>query len=174
MIRDISMHRTDDAQIVDAGGGRLGKQFADFDPTLAILLKLVGRLKRAARLPFSTQSQTRQRLAMIFFQCRLGIKSINLRIPAIHEEVHHPLGLTRQRRLLRCQRRVIARRSPRRQLFSQHAGQRQGTKAGASPSQHVTARNRRQVVHGHLVVERNWQELIRHRPSDCKQSGQQN
>src|SRR4051812_16097524 len=107
------MHRADDAQVINARRSRLSEQLTDFDPALAVLVKLERRFEGTARLAFGTQRQARKRFAMIFFETWFGIERVDLRRPAIHKEMDHSLGLRGQWSGLRSQRHVVARRSER-------------------------------------------------------------
>ena len=58
MIRDVRVHRADDADVVDALAD-LGEDLADFDAGLAVLLELERRLEEPAGLAFGLEARRR-------------------------------------------------------------------------------------------------------------------
>jgi hypothetical protein len=85
------MHRTDNAQIVRAGT-QVWKNLADFKPRLTVARELEWGLHQATRLALRFQISPRWTLPIVFVQRWLGVKSIDLRGPAIHEQMDNPFG----------------------------------------------------------------------------------
>ncbi len=96
MIGDVGVHRADHADVVDHPG-RVREQVADFDPALAVLLELEGRAHGRAGLALGGQIG-RHRLAVVAVEHRLGVERVDVRRPAVHEQVDDPLGPGSQRR----------------------------------------------------------------------------
>ena len=92
---------------------------------------------RRAGFALGAQVRVRQRLAVIFVQQRLGIERVDLRRPAVHEQVDDLLGLAGEMRAAWARarpRRPIAasRRAAAAPVGRQHAGQAQHAKAHAA------------------------------------------
>jgi hypothetical protein len=85
-----------------------------------------GRAHGPGRLPLGTQVDSRQRLAVVFVQKRLGVKGIDVRGAAVHEQVDHLLGPGREVRLLWGERVVVGGGRPghgaKKARVGQHAG----------------------------------------------------
>jgi hypothetical protein len=90
MIGDVGVHRANHADVVDAVP-HVREDLADFDPALAPLPKRERRLERGARATLGLQVQ-RHRLAVHPRQFGLGVERVDLRGPAIQEDVDDPLG----------------------------------------------------------------------------------
>lgn len=107
MIWHIGMHGSDDADVVRTFSD-VGEEFTDLDPTLAVLCEFEGGTVACARLAFRLEVIHGQGLAMVLCQKRLGIKGVDLRRPAIHEEVNDAfcaakvLGGLRSQRVQPC------------------------------------------------------------------------
>ncbi len=108
MIRHVGMHRTDDAQVVGQFTDVL-EDLGNFQPALAVLLECEGRLERRACLAFGGPIG-RDRLAVVLGEHRLGVERIDMRRPAVHEQMHDPFCLAGKLRRLRQHRRYRAAR----------------------------------------------------------------
>ena len=73
--------------------------------------------------------RSRQRLAVVLVEQRLGVEGVDLRRPAVHEQVDDVLGLGREVRLLRAASGSASRREL---IVGQHAGQAEDAEAGAA------------------------------------------
>ena len=134
--------------------GRLGEQLADLDAALAVLRELERRAHGRAGLALGAQIAAGQRLAVILVQQRLGIERVDLRRPAVHEQVHDLLGLAGKVRRLGRQRSaappaVAARRAAQQPVGGQHAGQAQHAEAHAAAGEHLAAGERRRLCDRH-------------------------
>lgn len=140
MVGDIGVHGADDADVIDAPGD-IGIEFADFDAALAVFLKLERRLVEAAGAPFGAEVRLRWFLAVVLLKRRLGIKGIDLRRAAIHEEMDDSLGPCGEMTWARSQwitggGGVFIRPS----WFRQQTGQSQHTHSGSHVLQKVSSR----------------------------------
>src|SRR5579862_851774 len=158
MIRHVRVRRTDHANVVDALR-RLREKFRDFDAAFPVFLKRKRRLERRARLAFRLRIVERQRFAVILRQHRLRVERIDMRRPAVHEQMNHALGLRRQRRALR-RHRIPAANSPRslgvvrKQLAAlrHQPGQRHRAKAGSAAAQRLAASEKVVFKARHVMV----------------------
>ena len=81
----------------------------------------------------------RQRLAVVLVEHRLGVERVDLRRPAVHEQVDDVLRLRREVRLLRRERVERRRRRGERRVVGEHAGEAEHAEAGAAAGEHVAA-----------------------------------
>ena len=150
VIGNIGVHRTDNADIIDAAG-RPGEQFADLDAVLAVALELVRRTHGAGGLAFGAQVRRRQRLAVELVEGRLGIEGIDVRRAAVHEQMHDAPRLRGEVRRLRRQRihRIIAAVGGAQEPgIAENAGQSEPRHAEAATAEQITASQEWQVRHG--------------------------
>ncbi len=103
VIGHVGMHRTDHRDLVDRLG-RAGKKVADLDPALAIAAEFEWRRERGPSPPFGPQRAGGQFLAGVLGEHRLGIERIDVRWPAVHEQVDDVLCFGREMRSARQQR----------------------------------------------------------------------
>src|SRR5215471_8066184 len=96
MIRNIRVHRSHDAEIVDARAD-IGKNLADIDTALAELAECEWRGKCGTGTSLRLQRDW-YRLAAEFGERRLWIEGIHVRRTAVHEQMQNTLGFGRQRR----------------------------------------------------------------------------
>src|SRR5688500_5629690 len=134
----------------------MGKQFAHLDAAPSIFLELEGRPKSRARLPLRLQIEG-QRFAMPPVERRYRIKRIDLRRPAIGEDVNHTLRLRGEMR--RAGRERIVQVDPdawdlgARRARGQHGCETKRTEPDAAPIQEIatgeeTILEARSVGHG--------------------------
>ena len=90
MIRDVAVHGTNDANIVDQGSGLL-EQLADGNTALSAMPKLKRRAHDGTRLALGGQAETPCWFAMQTVEHRFGVERVDLRRPALDEEVHDVL-----------------------------------------------------------------------------------
>jgi hypothetical protein len=71
------------------------EQTADGNPALAVLPELPRRFEQVARRAFGERERAfeGQRFAVVLNQPRLGVESIEMRWPAVHEQENDALGL---------------------------------------------------------------------------------
>ena len=153
MIRHLGLHRTDQAEVIGQRAD-LRKQITDFEPALAILLKLERRRKGRPGLALGLDVFARQRLARVFLQRRLGIERVHVRWPAVEEEMHHAFGLAgKMRRFGR--KRIDAFRRPRggreQAGFAKQGGETERAHPHAALAQEVAARDKRIAQIGFMV-----------------------
>ena len=118
------------------------EQLADLEPALAVALESERRPQRRTGRALGLQPVERHRLAVEFLELWFGIEGVHLRRPAVHEQVHHPLGLRREMRLGSGHRRRVA---------AQQTAQRQTAEAHPAALQEVAAVED-DVVGGESVV----------------------
>ncbi len=90
MIRDVRVHRVDDADVV-CHGADVGEQLADLDSRLAVVLELEGRPHERPRLALRLDL-VRNRLAVIPVELRLRVEGVDLRHAPVHEKEDDVLG----------------------------------------------------------------------------------
>ncbi len=108
VVGHVGMHRADDADVVDVFG-RASKQFAHLDAALPMLLKLVGRGERGARLSLGGQIEG-QLLSVPLGQFWLGVERVDVRRPSVHEQVDDAFrlgGIVGRLRRQRIERRGV-------------------------------------------------------------------
>ena len=148
VIRHVGLHRSDDANVVDALAD-IGEDLADLDAALAVLLEFERRAEGRAGLALGPEILGRQFLARVRVEHRLGVEGVDLRRPTVHEQVDHPLRLRRQGGRLRRQRRAGSRRGGRsgeRTGFGQQPAERHRAEAHAGSAEHLTSGHG--TVHG--------------------------
>ena len=103
MIRQFRLHRANHADVIDAFG-HARKQLAHFNAALAVLLELERRRKCRAGFALSGKIAGGQGFVRVFFQRRLRVKRIDVRRPAVEENVDDPFGPRGKQRRFRRQR----------------------------------------------------------------------
>jgi hypothetical protein len=88
MIGHLGLYRPDHANVVDAFAD-LGKNVADFDSALPVLLKSERGAHQVPGLGFGHERSAGHRLAIVLGQHRLGIERIHLGDSAVHEQEDH-------------------------------------------------------------------------------------
>ena len=149
MIGHVGIHRSDDAEVVDVLLGRAGEQLAHLDAAPAVFAECKGRAQRGAGLALGAEIRVRQGLAVVSRQERLGVEGVDLRRPAVHEQVDDLSGLAgelgrfRRHRAERSGRRWRPRVSrpdhPQRSLIGQHTGQADQSQAHPASREQVSA-----------------------------------
>ena len=117
MVRRNGVHRADDAQVVDAVA-QMGQQVADEDAALAARPEAEWRGIQPAGGAFGADFDVARPLACELVDFGLGVKQVDVRRAAVHEEEDHAFGAGRKvrlrtRRAQRLGRREIARNSER-------------------------------------------------------------
>ena len=140
MIWDIGVHRTNDADVIDALTD-VRKQIADFDSGFAVLLEFERGHQQAAGLSFRFQIRCRGTLPVILGKRRLRVERIDLRWSAVHEEVNDVLRSGREVSRLWSQRarRICIRGARQRSVLSQNSGQAEHAQPGAHALEGLTA-----------------------------------
>ena len=95
MVWHVGAHRADHADIVDALGG-FREKLAHFDAALPVFLKLEHRRERRPGLALGPQVLRRQRLPLVLGKRGLRVERVDVRRPAVHEQVDDALGLRRE------------------------------------------------------------------------------
>jgi len=114
VIGHIGLHRADDGNVVNTLGD-VRKDLADFDAALAVSLKFERGGHDRAGLAFGREvHRGRKFFAGVFRESRLGIERVEMRGAAPHEQVNHPLGLTKKLRLFGREGRIEPCRTGRR------------------------------------------------------------
>ena len=103
MVGHFSVHRAYDGNLVDHAG-RMRKDFAHLDTALTITLELVRGRESGTRLALGTQILGGEILPGIFFEQWFGVESVDVRRPAIHEQVNDMLGTGRKMGRAGCHR----------------------------------------------------------------------
>ena len=91
MVRDVGVHRANHAQIVGVFGDA-GKQLANLDAALAVLLERERRAKGRAGLALGREVQ-RNGLAVVLGELGLRVERVDLRRTTVHKQKNHALGL---------------------------------------------------------------------------------
>ncbi len=99
MIGNLSVHRTDNRDLIDMRGGLL-KDLAHLDSAFPITPKCERGWECSTSLSFGSKI-VRDRLSCMFVQCRLGVEGIDVGWATVEEEMDDPFGTTRKMRLLR-------------------------------------------------------------------------
>src|SRR5262245_44972130 len=87
----IGVHGANHANIIDPLG-QVGKDIADLNTALSILLKVEGRLHQIASASLCLRITAWSRFAVILIEHWLRIESIDMGRPASHKEVNDMLG----------------------------------------------------------------------------------
>src|SRR6266481_3456847 len=95
MVRHIGVHRANHGDVIDVFGD-VREQFTHLDSALAVFRKFEWRLKSGAGPPLGLQIIHRQWLAMQSRQLWFWIECIDVRWPAIGENVNDPLRFGRK------------------------------------------------------------------------------
>ena len=122
------------------------------------------RIARAG-LALGAQVGAGQRLAVVLVEQRLGIERVDLRRPAVHEQVHDPLCLAGEVRLLVApapRHWLRGGRRRQRSVGRQHAGQAEHAKTRAAAAQHLAPESG-----GPLASSVEW---LVHQARDARQS----
>ena len=104
VVGHVRVHAAEDADIVDALAD-FGEEFGHFDAGLPVLLELEGRPEEGRALAAGCLEFVARLLAVLLREFGLGVESIDLARPAVHEEVDDALGLGGEVRRLDPQRR---------------------------------------------------------------------
>jgi hypothetical protein len=142
VIRDVGVHRADDADVVGAGA-HVREELAHFEATLAVAREAERRLHQRAGLAFGGHGAARERLAVILRQHRLRIEAVHLRQPAVHEEeddVFRARGMVQALRELR-RRGLAGGEAGGLERVADQAGERHHAEAAADATERVAARD---------------------------------
>ncbi len=142
VIGNVRVHRADDAEIVGMFA-EVGKQLADFHAALAVLLEFERRGKGRSRLAFGAQVFVRQGFSRKPCQGGLGVEGVDMRRPAIQEDMNDVLGLGGKMRRLGGQRILELRRGGLR--FTKQGSESQHAHPQAGLDQHFATRAERTV-----------------------------
>jgi hypothetical protein len=94
VVGNLGVHGANPADIV-RDLAQVRPQLADVHSALPVLLEFEWRLHQLAGPPLRLDIATRQRLAIVLFQRRLGIETIDRRTAAVHEKENHTLDALR-------------------------------------------------------------------------------
>ena len=94
MVGHLGLHGADDGDVIGMRRG-FGKQFADFEATLAVAREAERRGQGTTSLPLGGERGW-QGLAGIVGECRLRVERVDVRGTPIEKEVNHSLGARRK------------------------------------------------------------------------------
>lgn len=137
MVRNIGVHRSNDAEFIGVRGSGLLKQLADLESRLPVLLELEDRWIDIASRSLGSRCAAGHFLASVFFHRWLGIPGIDVRRPAVSKDMDKVFGLGREMRLLGEQR---VRRGFPGQQFADEPWQGESPEPHAAPMQQLPAR----------------------------------
>ncbi len=86
MAGDVGVHGADDRDVVDRLGSAT-KDVAHFDAAFSVLAKFEWRGQGGARLALGGKRAAGQQFAGVFLERRFGIKGVDVRGAAVHEDV---------------------------------------------------------------------------------------
>ncbi len=152
VVRDVGVHRADDADVVDAARPFRGTSSLTSMPVWPCLRYLNGEgsILPSRRLQAVGFARIRARLAVVLVQVRLGVERVDVRRPAVHEQEDDALGPRREVRRLGRQRVAIVGqrwRGGEQAGVAQHAGQAHGAEPAADAGEDVAASDGALVAH---------------------------